>query len=848
MDSLYNFFKALLEPLGFGGIILFILVIHVYIAVTKPENFKIIYGAIFHLFAFPFKGIRKKAIRYQIEGPCSKALRKFSSEFPDLDVPDLKVSWVNEENLKTKLLEGKAIIKLKFDNDNTRNIVKATTIYVKDAFLIHAKNYISPSFRNALDFSVTKKILLQIADKNKAQLITHFIDENSSHEPDVFEKCERIEEIDDNGLFTRILLRELNSFGNNLLGRTQKTEYANEAEEFLKFIRNIATRDFDDDTPLTFPKTNINIGVVLVAKSETYHNYGVAPYLRRIKLGLTQGIKTFYLLARSEKVEILKSVANDLIQSGDFYLVNQAKEYKDYKGREAICYCLEVNQDSLLANAMKSIGECINTKTPIQVIITKVKDNSLVVDYGGVEGFINRQNLSILDIPDAKMYFNENNGIEALPIEIKSNGIVEFTLKNTAGDPNYLISTKFTLNNTITGEVKYCDDNFIKFDLGHEKIEGIAYRKDLTPSRFEFLHKLFPVGRVVDLKIIGYNYERAHVILRLVDLKEKWPIRHLRKGSSVKLHVCKKTEKSLVGEIEEGVEAVLPYWELGFLESQIHEAKKSIKLNDTVDCVVKEINNDDKIILLSKRELLENPYETFLESNTDKVFDFIVSEENAYGVLGSLCFEPPFDIYIPKYEMSWNGEKIKYQMGSKYKVSIKSIDKKFSRLIGSFKPILPHPLKQFEEKFTEGQVLKNLSQIKLFEHVITYNIKLGSKDYEGILLKGEVSNKCFVTSCLNFASLNPIPLVIKKIDSEKNRIILSLADLTKKNNDRIDDIDYTSELKGIVLGEKNGNYIVIINGIWVEGILETKRKYKIGEVIEVRPALVNSDNLILTDE
>src|SRR5262249_1035978 len=95
-----------------SGILFTIIAIILYIGINKPENFKIYFGFVLELLSWPFSIFRKRAVRFQIEGPTTRALKKLSKEVPDLEVPDLNIQWVTQDNLETKLKEGKAIIKL----------------------------------------------------------------------------------------------------------------------------------------------------------------------------------------------------------------------------------------------------------------------------------------------------------------------------------------------------------------------------------------------------------------------------------------------------------------------------------------------------------------------------------------------------------------------------------------------------------------------------------------------------------------------------------------------------------------------------------------------------------------
>lgn len=86
---------------------------------------------------------------------------------------------------------------------------------------------------------------------------------------------------------------------------------------------------------------------MLVAKLDTFSAQGETPYVRRIKEGFAKGIRTFYLLARNEKLDIVEDVYGKLIQTGNYNLLNGPKAYKDAQGRENICYCIEINSEEI---------------------------------------------------------------------------------------------------------------------------------------------------------------------------------------------------------------------------------------------------------------------------------------------------------------------------------------------------------------------------------------------------------------------------------------------------------------------------------------------------------------------
>ncbi|WP_421753293.1 hypothetical protein [Croceimicrobium sp.] len=82
MNKFVEKLLVLIESSGLEISLTLVLTLVVIVAATKPENFKILFGYFWHVLAIPFKYFRKKAIRFQIEGPLTKALKRISKELP----------------------------------------------------------------------------------------------------------------------------------------------------------------------------------------------------------------------------------------------------------------------------------------------------------------------------------------------------------------------------------------------------------------------------------------------------------------------------------------------------------------------------------------------------------------------------------------------------------------------------------------------------------------------------------------------------------------------------------------------------------------------------------------------
>ena len=108
------------------------------------------------------------------------------------------------------------------------------------------------------------------------------------------------------------------------------------------------------------------------------------------------------------------------------------------------------------------------------------------------------------------------------------------------------------------------------------------------------------------------------------------------------------------------------------------------------------------------------------------------------------------------------------------------------------------------------------------------------KSVEALLLKSEISNDYFVQNLdLFFDGSYSCPLVLKKIDLNKNVVYLSLKALTALNESRIETINFGDVLKGRVLAKHFNSYAVLLENIWVEVSIKSSRDLNVGDTIEI---------------
>lgn len=827
---------AILTSLGTTGIVL-------YGVLKYYNNVRTFVKDVLSFFAATIGWFRSASTKLEIETNAAKSIEKLNSVVPELGLPELNVEWVKaDEHGHVRLEPGKAIVLLKYNKDNTQNIINMTAAYVHKTLLHHTKPYMDKGIHMAIDFTVIREFLNKTSQKNF--IVTQFI-ESCSDDIDAYSDAfQKVIKVDDEGLLTRVLLREYAIWGNKLAGKPRSPEYVLESKQLLDFIYNIASREFDELTPLVYKEGSIKVAVLLVAKYDTYAEKGIIPYVRRIREGFANGINTFYLLARNDKIDILNQVYGEIMATGNYNLLNGPEVYRDNVGRDNICYCIEVKSDADLAKAYSDINKYINEETVIEAIISNVFRDEIKCEYNGLVLTIPRREISDKRDLRLKNYYASGMMVELVPLKVIERGEVECSMLKTNSNPQQLFSNKYEVGSVVTAIVESADDDFINLRVKDSDQQCVAYRRDLTPSRFAFLHQLFPVGKEYEFTIKDIDYIFNKLILTYNKISDPWSNIKIKQGDEIECEVLNIKETRIETELEGGMFAILPFSELSWIESEIEIKKKTLKRSSIIKTRIKKIIPEDKLIILTLREKI-SPYYTYYESlGESKEAVVRLISVSSYGVHGKA--DNRYKVFIPTSETYIGSNKFSYRRGGEYKVQIIDVDKSGTSLIGTFKPYITHPLQVFKNIFQEGQVLSHLQYIRASEHGAYFRIKYErNKSVEALLLAKDVSNWCFIKNLdMVFSHQYTCPMVLKEINMEKNLVMLSIKDLTSKNRGRIENTEYGNIYSGVVLGRDHNSYSVLLDNIWIEVKLDSDTALSIGERVEVLKA--SSKSFVIT--
>lgn len=776
---------------------------------------------------------KRRRVRISVEYDCNKAINDLNGLVPELQMPGLSLEWVSkDESGQVELKEDEAIVYLNFQRDSARNVINTTTAYIRKSLLPNSRNYLSEGVVKAIDFTVIRTFLNKSSLKNF--LVNPFLEDSRNDLEQFRDTFEKVTTIDDEGMLTRILLREFTLWGGKIAGHLPNKEHQEESDGFVDFLYELLTRESEELTPLRYVRGNIKVGVILVAKQETYDNYGTSPYLRRIRAGFASGINTFYLLACNEKISVLSNVYSDLMSSGNFTLENGPQEFKNARQKDVLCYCIEVNPNGDIAKDYSTVKEAIDNREILEVEVEKVYRDSLSCFYHLIPVTIPIE--EITDVAGVRLhkYYTQGMTLRVEPLELIEKGVLKASVKNTDSNPQKLIDQEYTVGNKVTAVVESHQGNIIHLLVKDSDQKAVAYRKNVTYSWMFSLSEILPIGTESEYVICGIDYIYNTLELKLSKIADPWDNIKYYVGQQVQFNQIEENETCYSTELEPGVRAILPFAEMTWIRNEIEQEKSNYIQSFSHTAKIKQIIPEKKLVILTRKQY-ENPYNKYFQTvGQDRIVNVQFLTRDSCGINGVL--DGKYEVFIPISETHIGATYFNYELGSSYPVRLKEVSERGSSFVGTLRPFIITPLNHFSERNPVGTIIKLGKTLFSTNKSIYYSIaESDGKSIKASLYVGDISNLCRITVPITdvINSLQLKTLMVKEYDLERDRVDLSLKRVLSSNKGKAKSLTYQKPYQAVVIGQRDLKYVVIVKDIWLEGYLAISKLIKPGAEIEV---------------
>ncbi|MBI3752524.1 MAG: 30S ribosomal protein S1 [Deltaproteobacteria bacterium] len=321
----------------------------------------------------------------------------------------------------------------------------------------------------------------------------------------------------------------------------------------------------------------------------------------------------------------------------------------------------------------------------------------------------------------------------------------------------------------VDGIIKNITNYGVFVDMGG--VDGLLHITDIAWGKVKHPSQLFKVGDRITVKVLRFDKEERKLSLGLKQLKPNpWDTakEKYQAGSKAAARVVSMTDYGAFAELEEGIEGLIHLSELSW--TKIKRPSQRLKVGDTVEVKVLEIDHLSKKLSLSLKQCEPNPWDVMaLKYPQGTRVKGVVKNIADYGIFVGI--EDGVDGLVHISDMSWR--KIKhpselFQKGQEVEAEVLNVDKDKERLSLSTKALHKDPWERIEERYHAGMsVVGRITNIASFGAFVELEAGIEGLIHVSELTRGKKKG-------LNINVGDTVETEVLNVDPEERKIGLGL--------------------------------------------------------------------------
>ncbi len=282
------------------------------------------------------------------------------------------------------------------------------------------------------------------------------------------------------------------------------------------------------------------------------------------------------------------------------------------KGETEEGYINLSHQKAQRLRAWDEIEKAYNEKKPIQATVIERIKGGLTVDIMGARAFLPGSQMDIRPVRNLDTAKGEKLEVAIVKLNKKRGNIVvsrKQLLEEEQSDKRSKTLEHLEEGSILTGVVKNLTEYGAFVDLGG--IDGLLHITDMSWGRLTHPRALVNVGDQIQVKVLKFDKEKQRVSLGFkqltpdpwLDAEHRYPV-----GAHVGGRVISVTDYGAFIELEQGIEGLVHVSEMTW-SKRVKHPSKLVSVDDHVDCVVLNVNPQERRISLGMRQLAANPWD-----------------------------------------------------------------------------------------------------------------------------------------------------------------------------------------------------------------------------------------------
>jgi small subunit ribosomal protein S1 len=359
----------------------------------------------------------------------------------------------------------------------------------------------------------------------------------------------------------------------------------------------------------------------------------------------------------------------------------------------------------------QKIEESHQKQTVIEGYIKRRIKGGMVVDVFGIDAFLPGSQIDVRPVRDFDAYVGRTMEFMIVKLNMGSENVVvshRALVETDLEDQRTEILSTMESGQILEGVVKNITDFGVFIDLGG--VDGLLHITDLSWGRVEHPSEIVKLDQRLNVVVLEFDEERKRISLGLKQLQpHPWDEIDAKYPEGVKVQgkVVSIADYGAFIELEKGVEGLVHISEMSWTQ-HIKHPSQLVEKNQIIECIVLNINKDERKVSLGIKQLEKDPWDNILERYPiDSRHKGVVRNLTNFGVFVEL--EPGIDGLIHISDLSWT-DKVNHpseivNKGDEIDVAILSVDFENRRISLGHKQILENPWDKFVEVYASATEL-----------------------------------------------------------------------------------------------------------------------------------------------
>ncbi|MDX9779762.1 MAG: 30S ribosomal protein S1 [bacterium] len=437
--------------------------------------------------------------------------------------------------------------------------------------------------------------------------------------------------------------------------------------------------------------------------------------------------------------------------------------------------------------AWERLKEVHESDGVIEGYIVKRIKGGMVVDLGGVEGFLPGSQIDVRPVTDFDAFVGKTLELKIVKLnEARKNIVVsrKEILEDALKEKREELLSQIQVDQVLKGRVKNITDFGAFIDLGG--IDGLLHITDMSWGRIKHPSEMLSIDDVVEVKVIDYNTEKQRVSLGMKqleahpweDIEQKYPIDSVVKGRVVSI-----TNYGVFVELEKGVEGLIHISEMSWTQ-HIKHPSEIYQINDEVEARVLAIDSQDRKISLGVKQLQPDPWDQLEKKYAPGMkVKGIVRNLTQFGAFVEI--EEGIDGLIHVSDLSWikvvRHPKEILQKDQEIEVMILEINSETRKISLGYKQLESNPWEALDSKYKSGKMVK-AKVLKILDKGIIMTIE--GEEVEAIVPLNSMNKKEKRDYTRDIKVGDELELRVVEVRHDERKIVLSSDDLALSEDDK----------------------------------------------------------------